>query len=237
MEGFLFVSYSRVDAPEFALKLADRLMAGPPPYPVWLDRRELRPGEDWDDQIEQALGACRGVLFVLSRDSVDPLSGCKNEWSRALKDKKTVIPLRLHADADLPFRLGSRQYVDFSSGFDAGLAGLRSYLEWTRTSAGQIQELKIRLADSRRELPRADGQRRASVEAEIVDLTHRINELASQFSADHVAHATESTVAGQEMPSGPRREASRATGPGQIITIGEVHGDNINVAGDYRRNG
>jgi len=35
--GYWFVSYSRVDGEEFALKAADELDAGPPRYSVWAD--------------------------------------------------------------------------------------------------------------------------------------------------------------------------------------------------------
>ena len=45
-DGFCFVSYSRVDGEEFALKLADQLAAGPPSIGVWLDRRRLHPSGD-----------------------------------------------------------------------------------------------------------------------------------------------------------------------------------------------
>jgi hypothetical protein len=86
-----FVSYSAVDAADFALTLADKLAAGPPPYPVWVDRRELHPGQDWDEQIAEALRTRRGLLFVLTRDSVSPDSVCKHEWVRALKYKKPVL--------------------------------------------------------------------------------------------------------------------------------------------------
>ena len=50
-----FVSYSSVDGSEFALSLADKLAAGPPPYAAWVDKRKLQPGrEDWDDQVVKA---------------------------------------------------------------------------------------------------------------------------------------------------------------------------------------
>ena len=49
------MSYSSVDGSEFALRLADRLAVGLPPYTAWVDRRELQPGsEDWDDQVVKA---------------------------------------------------------------------------------------------------------------------------------------------------------------------------------------
>ncbi|MGH3939437.1 MAG: toll/interleukin-1 receptor domain-containing protein [Pseudonocardiaceae bacterium] len=85
MGEHFFLSYSAVDGVEFAVSLADKLTAGPPSYPVWLDRRELCPGLDWDEQIVEALRTCRGLLFVLTEDSVSPESVCKNEWVRALK--------------------------------------------------------------------------------------------------------------------------------------------------------
>src|SRR5664280_1844108 len=172
--GSFFLSYSRVDAGEFALRLADRLTGGPPSYPVWVDQRDLHPGEDWDEQIVEAIRACRAVLFVMTADSVGPESGCKPEWVRALKYKKPVIPLRLHAEAELPYRLGSRQYVDFGGDVDAGLARLREHLAWTSTPEGVLRELRTRLADAGMELPRVEPARRPLDEGEIAALRRRI---------------------------------------------------------------
>lgn len=45
MDEFLFISYSRAEAGDFAIKLADELVSGPHGIRVFLDQRELRPGE------------------------------------------------------------------------------------------------------------------------------------------------------------------------------------------------
>ena len=111
------MSYSSVDR-NFALKLADELAAGPPEIGVWLDRRALRPADDWDEQVGEAIKTCVGMIFVMSVDSVRPNSICKNEWVRALRYKKPVIPLLLDQDAELPFRLESREYLNFTGRFN-----------------------------------------------------------------------------------------------------------------------
>src|SRR5688572_1855537 len=105
MDDHYFVSYSRVDGADFALRLADELQAGPPSHRVWVDRRKLQPGRQWDAQLAEAIQTCRGLLFVMTSDSVRDDSGCKDEWSSALKYKKPVIPVRLDAHAEPPSRL------------------------------------------------------------------------------------------------------------------------------------
>ena len=174
--GTYFISYSRVDAEDFARRLADQLVAGPPSYPVWLDVRDMQPGGDWDNQIRDAMQACRGVLFVMTADSVQDYSVAKAEWVWALKYKKPVIPLRVDAEAELPFRLASRQYIDFSDGFDVGLARLRDYLDSVGSPEWVLQELRDRLADAERELPRADPAQRPRIEQDIEELRQRIAE-------------------------------------------------------------
>src|SRR5215510_4812980 len=139
MSDFFFISYSSVDGRDFAMKLTDVLEAGPPPIPAWLDKRRLRPGEDWDEQIGEAIKTCKGMIFVMSTDSVRADSVCKNEWVRALKYKKPVMPLLLDRDAELPFRLGSREYIKFTDSFDSGMARLRKHLAWMDSPEGQLQ--------------------------------------------------------------------------------------------------
>jgi TIR domain/AAA domain len=170
----LIISYSAVDSKEFALRLADHLAAGPPSFHVWLDKRNIRAGQDWDKQIVEAIRTSKGMIFIMTLDSVSDDSVCKDEWLRALKYKKPIIPLLRHPEAELPFLLGSRHYIDFTGSFETALASLRNHLSWMDSPPGQLQVLKDRLADARRELPRAAPERRPRVQADIDQLEREI---------------------------------------------------------------
>jgi tetratricopeptide (TPR) repeat protein len=171
-----FISYSSVDGQEFALRLCDELEAGTPSFPIWLDKRDLQPSQHWDAQIVKALQACPSLLFVMTPDSVEDASVCKNEWTRALKYKKPIVPIKLHADAEMPFRLDPRQHIDFTRAldseeeFDAALARLRLYLKWLNSPAGVLQALNDRLADAKRDLHRADPAQQARIKDDIEQL-------------------------------------------------------------------
>jgi len=172
-----FVSYSRLDSEEFARRLTDKLIGGPPSYPVWLDVRDEQPGDDWDKQIHDAIRECHGVLFLMTQDSVRDDSGCKPEWAWALKYKKPVIPLRFDANAELPFRLASRHFIDFTTGFDAGLAKLREHFVWLTSPKGVLRQLQFRLADAERELSRArEKGERARIKQDMEQLRAQIAE-------------------------------------------------------------
>jgi tetratricopeptide (TPR) repeat protein len=172
-----FISYSAVDAEAFALKLADDLQAGPPSFPVWIFRRDLHPaGRDWDAQIRDAIRDGDSLIFVMSRDSVTDESNCKPEWTAALKFKKPILLVRCHADAEAPFRLASRQYVDFVGDYNIGLARLRKDLQWLHSPQGELQTLKYRLADAKRDYARASDEERARIQADIEQLQKEIAE-------------------------------------------------------------
>lgn len=174
MAEHFFISYSSVDGRPLALRLADELAAGPPPIPVWLDQRHLRPGEPWDEQLVEAIRACKGLIFLMTADSVSPGSGCKDEWVRALRYKKPVIPLLAARGAELPYRLGSREYIDATGSFEAALARLRKHLAWMDSPAGHAAALRHRLQDAQRDLPRAGPEGRARIEEEIEALEREI---------------------------------------------------------------
>jgi TIR domain len=52
-----FISYSRIEAKEFALRLGDDLAIGVPPVRAWLDVRDIPAGVDWDEAIKEAATA------------------------------------------------------------------------------------------------------------------------------------------------------------------------------------
>lgn len=176
MSGQYFISYSRIDGGKIAIKLADQLAAGPPSIEVWLDQRRLQPSADWDEQLVKALGACDGLLYVMTKDSISPRSECKKEWTRALKYKKPVIPLFFDREAELPFRLEPREYIDFTRSYEQGLARLREHVQWRATPAGVLHTLEERLEDARRDLARADATEVLRIEDEIAQLEHQIGE-------------------------------------------------------------
>ncbi|HEX6289577.1 MAG TPA: tetratricopeptide repeat protein [Herpetosiphonaceae bacterium] len=190
MTPYYFISYSSADAQDFALQLADALEAGPPSIPVWLDKRDIPRGFDWDTEIAKAITTCAGVLFVMTQDSVENQSICKNEWGRALRYKKPVIPLLLHRNLEPPFRLEHRQYIDFTGSFEQGLATLHQHLRWLNSPEGVLHTLKDRLEDAQRDLRReTDPNQQARIRAEIDQLQQQIAEPGGPAPSNQ--HATQ----------------------------------------------
>ncbi|HEX6289575.1 MAG TPA: TIR domain-containing protein [Herpetosiphonaceae bacterium] len=176
MAAHHFISYSSVDAQEFALELADKLVGGDPSFTIWLDKRELQAGDAWDQQIVEAIRDCESLIFVMTPDSVAENSVCKQEWTRALRYKKPVIPVLLDPQAEMPFRLEPRQHIDFTESFDRGLAKLRSRLKEFGTPRGKLRALTDRLADAERDLRRAaDPVQQSRIREEIALLKQDID--------------------------------------------------------------
>ncbi len=180
MGGQHVISYSGADARDFALVLCDRLEAGPPHVPVWLDQRDIPPGREWGSEIDKAIETCVSLLFVMSKDSIEEKSRCTNEWSRAVRLTKPVVPLLLHRDARRPLGLENHQHIDFSEWrdqreFDQALAKLRNHLNWLESPAGVLRTLEDRLADAKREMRRATGsEEQAHIRDDIVQLEQQI---------------------------------------------------------------
>jgi serine phosphatase RsbU (regulator of sigma subunit) len=129
-----FLSYARKDS-AFALRLAEDLKAAG--ANVWLDQLDIRPGQLWDREVEQALAACSEMLVVLSPASVVS-SGVMDEVAFALEERKTVIPI-IHEDCNIPLRLRRPQRVDFRPDYALGLKTLMRALTTEHRGDGREQ--------------------------------------------------------------------------------------------------
>jgi hypothetical protein len=186
-ESFYFMSYSHVDGEDIALRLGNQLAAGPPRIPVWLDQRNLQPGIDRYAQIVEALKDCRGLLYLMTQDSTDLNCPCTQEWIRALKYKKPILPLVFHPAAEMPFRLEPREPISFTESFDAGLARLREHVRWRATPEGTLYTMTERLKDARRDLAVAQQGDKARIQEEIILLRQQIDGLQSTIDNPQAA--------------------------------------------------
>ncbi len=107
----LFVSYARVDKP-FCKQLIDLLDI----HEVWYDYR-LQIGQNWWDEILERLHWAEGVVFLVSPDSLKS-QYCNEELDIALSSGKHIFPVMIRRDVQMPEKLFSLQYADFSGGID-----------------------------------------------------------------------------------------------------------------------
>jgi hypothetical protein len=112
----------------------------------------------------------------MTRDSADPDCECTQEWTRALKYKKPIIPLLFDDAAELPYRLEPREPIKFAESFEAGLARLRDYVRSRAMPEGALYTLRERLKDARRDFARAAADERPRIQEEIAELERQIGE-------------------------------------------------------------
>ncbi|MDH4338623.1 MAG: nucleotide-binding protein [Candidatus Krumholzibacteria bacterium] len=116
-QHYLFVSYARADL-DRVVPVVDavrkELEFRTVPIEVWMDVSNLQPGESWTSAISDALESSVGVLIFLSPQSVQSdLLHREISLASATKDR-LLIPIILHQDLQMPFRLQALQYIDLS---------------------------------------------------------------------------------------------------------------------------
>jgi hypothetical protein len=90
----VFISYSTKNA-SYAHGLADSLVSHG--FDVWIDNAQLRSGDDWWQQIVQALRACSAFAVVLTPES-DQSRWVQREITLADNWNKPMLPLLLAGD-------------------------------------------------------------------------------------------------------------------------------------------
>lgn len=120
----IFISHATPADNPFVRWLGAKLTANG--YEVWADIFQLRGGQDWSRKLEEALRhKARKMLLVCTPTGLER-QGVRNEIeiaariSSTINDPEFIIPLRLEP-FDPPFRIAQLQYVDFKSGWAAGL--------------------------------------------------------------------------------------------------------------------
>ncbi len=106
----VFLSYSRAD--HFFAELA-RIKLEEENISVWVDKGQLRAGNDWRSGIDKGISDCFVVLLALSSHSSES-SFVTYEWASAMGKGKPIIPVRLN-ECQVHPKLEPIQNLDFSN--------------------------------------------------------------------------------------------------------------------------
>lgn len=109
----IFFSYRSNEA-EFALKLATDLKnIG---VRIWIDRLDIRPGQNWLRALELGINNCAALLTILSPGYTQS-PYCQRELARAARLSIPIIPILLESleQAEWPLVTELYQYIDFTN--------------------------------------------------------------------------------------------------------------------------
>ena len=114
----VFVSYSRKDLDKAAL-LVEELKRLRPRLRVFFDQLELNPGAAWQQEIYEALDACRRFVPLFSPAYLDS-KVCKEEFNIACYrqrelEEPVIFPIYLYS-APLPTYMRLVNYIDCREG-------------------------------------------------------------------------------------------------------------------------
>jgi hypothetical protein len=109
----VFISYKRTTANRRLVgRMSERLRnAG---FEVWVDTRKLRAGQDWREEIDQAIREALALIVILTPEAVAS-QYVTYEWAFAMGVGIPVIPI-LREQTELHPRLVGLHYLDFTVG-------------------------------------------------------------------------------------------------------------------------
>src|SRR5947207_5592242 len=120
-----FLSYAREDA-DTAIQLRNALKARH--VNVWMDRYELKGGENWKKAIKQALKGCSHFLALISHHSVSKRGYVQKELRTAIEllselppDSIYLVPIRLDTSVPVHEELRELHWIDLFPDFDEGV--------------------------------------------------------------------------------------------------------------------
>lgn len=133
-KDIVFISHATPEDNEIAIWLASRLEnAG---YNVWIDKNELKGGEEFWDNIQDILtNKTIKFISIISNSSIYK-KGVKDEISYALElERKNnlsefILPIKIEENVTVPINLGRKNYIDdFKTDWGSGLERVLNFLE------------------------------------------------------------------------------------------------------------
>ena len=128
----LFISYSRADK-EYVRHLVEVLRKQE--FEIWFDE-QIPVGKEWDDVLEAQIKGSDAMILVLSQTSTAS-ENVKDEIACAKHNKIPISPIKIE-ECDVPLRMMRTQFIDFTTGFDAGAQRLVDDLrvQFAKTETG-----------------------------------------------------------------------------------------------------
>ena len=130
MADYVFISFASADQ-ETANRLVDLIEKRG--IPCWISSRNIRPGEDYQGAIVQAIEGS-GVLLLLFSQAASESTEIPKELALAGKFKKSIIPARLSdvlPSGSFAYQMTSSQFIDLFGDFEAKADELCTYLAET----------------------------------------------------------------------------------------------------------
>ena len=123
MVSRVFISYSHEDAATAEAIAAQLAHLG---LGVWIDKKEVRPGDSFLAKMNEGLAAASYMVLLVSASSSQS-RWVRREWMAALASNGTVVLPALLPDGEMPPLLRDIVYLDFRSGSETGLKQLAEF--------------------------------------------------------------------------------------------------------------
>ena len=142
--GKIFISYSWADKP-FVRNLANRLEQNG--YSIWLDEKELVPGDKISSKIADAIDDSRVVVIVITENSINS-KWLKYELDLAIsimiEKEIRIIPI-LKGNIELPNQIKNLVYADFRQKSRHGYESLLNALKEEIPSAAAKTSFRLQI--------------------------------------------------------------------------------------------
>ena len=145
----VFLSYSRSDS-LIVDKIANDLQREG--IDIWFDRQNIKPGQNWREQIENALNDASFLIIFISKKSLQS-KAVQLEYRAAFGNQKRaggtcLIPV-LVEKTELPEWVSAIQYIDFTESYYQGMQNLLKVLG---TSSGPKPKEVVQVKDLAKEV-------------------------------------------------------------------------------------